>query len=882
MSPARCTSQAISDTSGSQKVKNSVSVSPKKPVTLKYKRIQPKPVSYSSQNDTVMDASSNYSNIGSGTNILETIDYCETFIRSSTTTLPVSAVSCNEIHESSSSPSSSSNHDEKGLGKSQIKRHYEAGREHHSSSKKRLLATIESSSCSKAILDSNSSTDGTPRSDGSNSTASLSPILTTATFNSSLNASVNNMSYNNNGKRHANISSSSSSEMCIKLQELECDALNDDINDNCNSNMDLFENDCNPNTLSQLRLLLEKNLPKSKSISNGLADDGKSVTSCQSKSFDCNLAENIGVKPENQEGNAMNRVVSSINSSSIVSDSFMDTRYIADKSNHKAHCDVAVSSLADKCIINFGNLSDSTTAPVTTTTLSQNPSIPSSPNSRRQAFSFQPISQRVTPTIPENNTMIYNSYGSVQGRPSPPYNSNQRSIGVGLSQPPSSANSPFVSPRDTPIPISRSRHDSGQSSYSTSRQTPYPVVDSGLSSISSSPFISPQSTPVPLSRIRASTNNLDCYRRNIVNRARHSSGPGNPFTSLPQNMKSFTMRSSSVSPMVNTNGDTNLNGNSYGITNTHLVNQGSINGHSTVNNNGTPASPMSEPLSPSNVFTSTENLSSSDLSLVNHCESVVDSGFDSREWLSSTGSSQSVQSFNSSTNTTSSNPRQRHFSSPYATFGGKARNTNSFSCNFKIDCLSLGNYSDSMALDSDGRPQLNRCHSVPVQHQIATSSSSYHGSEMVATPSISSMEMSPDSQHSASKSYPPTPVCTNSFQFPSSPSTNGMKMVRTIQEDDTPQTFLEGAHDVMVSGIQSTKEWSASEMDMNVNNDNLTGHSPFNYDLRRTVDENNSPSTPLDLGPLLEDLRDCDNDFSKFTLDFELGAEEPSNTIGDM
>lgn len=214
---------------------------------------------------------------------------------------------------------------------------------------------------------------------------------------------------------------------------------------------------------------------------------------------------------------------------------------------------------------------------------------------------------------------------------------------------------------------------------------------------------------------------------------------------------------------------------------------------------------------------------------------------------------------------------------------------NLISFSFSSLLVLAGNYSDSMSLDSVGRPQLNRCHSVPVQRQITASlCNSYQPSEMIATPSSISSMLRGEGEHSISKSYPPTPVCTsNSFQFPSSPSANAVKLASATiaEEDGTSPTFIEGGHDVMVSGLQSNKDWSTNEMDINVNGDNnMAGHSPFNYDLRRTVDENNSSSTPLgvDLETTLEDLRDCDNDFSKFTLDFELGTEETSNTVADM
>ncbi|XP_074599241.1 uncharacterized protein LOC141853705 isoform X2 [Brevipalpus obovatus] len=872
-----CLSQPISDTSGSQSVQAPASSSPNKPVTLKYKRIQPKPVSYSSHNGMAMGASLSYSNAGTDNG---TINYCESFKRRESATLPVSY---SEMRESSSSSSSSStsNHGDRGLGKSQTKRHHEACKEIiESSSKKRLLASVDgyndSISYSKSTtLDSLSSAE-TLRSGGTNSIASLSPVL------------------QSQSKCYGNITSST--EMCIKLQELECDALADDLNDNGNSNLD-SHHDSNSSKLSQLRLLLEKNLPRSKNCMNG---EDKVIPTDQGKSFDSNLECLMSIKYENQEANEMNRIVSSTNNSSNVANTFIDTRYISNKGNHKSNCDLTSSSSLLEEHINFDNVGDCISAQT------QIPSVPASPNARRQAFSFQPISQRITPTIPENNTVLYtNTFANMQQGPSPQYNPNQRSIGVGLSQPPSSANSPFVSPRDTPVPLTRSRHDSGQSNYSTSRQTPYPVIDSGLSSISSSPFISPQSTPVPLSRMRASSNNINSfngsYQRGLVNRARHSSGPGNSFSSIPPNIKNF-MRSSSVSPLITQNGDMSMNGNAIGL-NTHPSNHSSMN--SSLSTNSTPMSPSSEPLSPSNALTMGDNLSSSELSLGHHSESILDSGFSSRDWLNSVSSSQSVQSsYSHSTN--NNHVRQRHFSSPYATYTGNYSNntinTNNNSTLFRDSTHSSevqnlfkdGNYSESISHESSERPQLSRCHSVPVQRQMITTSCNGYlvdgSTDMIMTPpTVSSLEMSPDSEHStASKSYPQASVCNSNFLLPSSPSTinnnSANKLSSAIQEDNnSTHTFIEGRHDVMVSGLQS-KDWSSGEVnaisdevDLNMANDQ---HSLLAYgDARRVTDESISSSAPLeDLGTTLQDLHDCDNDFSFET--FELGVT--SNAIGEM
>lgn len=167
----------------------------------------------------------------------------------------------------------------------------------------------------------------------------------------------------------------------------------------------------------------------------------------------------------------------------------------------------------------------------------QYPSVPVSPNSRRNDFTFQPIPtssldsivlSQDKSTINLNNSalneMETNNPLNEEAN-SPIYQYNQQSVAVGTSEPPSGTNSPFLSPRETPTPVNRSRNDSGQSSLSYMRQTPYNIVDSGVSSIASSPFISPQTTPIP-HRIRTGSGHITRTGQNL--RSRHSSGPGIP------------------------------------------------------------------------------------------------------------------------------------------------------------------------------------------------------------------------------------------------------------------------------------------------------------------------------------------------------------------
>lgn len=121
-------------------------------------------------------------------------------------------------------------------------------------------------------------------------------------------------------------------------------------------------------------------------------------------------------------------------------------------------------------------------------------SVPPSPNTRRTQFNFTPISSNLDQA-------------------------------QGMSQCSSANASPFMSPRNTPLP--RSRHNSGQtnSTYVTPRSTPftpdqpnYPVT-----SECNTPFMSPITTPLfPRSRHNSSQNLRTPYTPTC--RSRHSSG----------------------------------------------------------------------------------------------------------------------------------------------------------------------------------------------------------------------------------------------------------------------------------------------------------------------------------------------------------------------
>ncbi|XP_037091245.1 uncharacterized protein LOC119111537 [Pollicipes pollicipes] len=122
------------------------------------------------------------------------------------------------------------------------------------------------------------------------------------------------------------------------------------------------------------------------------------------------------------------------------------------------------------------------------------------PNTRRRYFNFQPIAHEPLPPPP----------------------------------PPGVGESPFVSPHSTPLPLNRSRHNSGQLSApylargpGTGTITPFSAISelsrcATFGSENSTPFLSPQSTPVPFARSRHNSSQQTC--RFPQSRSRHSSG----------------------------------------------------------------------------------------------------------------------------------------------------------------------------------------------------------------------------------------------------------------------------------------------------------------------------------------------------------------------
>lgn len=490
-----------------------------------------------------------------------------------------------------------------------------------------------------------------------------------------------------------------------------------------------------------------------------------------------------------------------------------------------------------------------------------NGQIPPSPNSRRRQFNFQPISPRnsiANTPIPENSALEMNSFKAAAFNSgfSNAQEKQMSTVAVGPSQPSSEANSPFISPRNTPISMSRSRNNSGQSSFGAFRQTtPLQATnfDSGVSSISSSPFVSPHSTPVPGGGLRLRPHETTNIARNLA-RVRHSSGPGGPSTrSQVSNVLSYH-RSNSLSPMVSGEGSFfgfSTNPTFYGISSQSLSSAGST---ATATFGEVPTSKLVD------VLTQTDTKQSGEMFHFNgQLENLPYQG-------------------------KAMHQRQRHFSNPYGEMS-----------------------SNSALLKPDGTESLkmllHRSQSVPLSEMLQSNLFDSSGLEgqfdsftgLTAGTSnggggggectISALE-----ETLSSKSYPTTPLCTNSFKLPhTSMGTSASRMNGSLgvgsffgdvfepSRNDAFDAFIQSDRDLLVSSVQlkGINEASATS----------------------SADELNVPSSPLmpakhdedefsDL--LLEDnvieqyqsiegFTNCDNDFSNIALENQTNSFDIDN-----
>lgn len=657
----------------------------------------------------------------------------------------------------------------------------------------------------------------------------------------------------------------------VNVHEIEGDALNDYFRGTSNHNsislsqQNELEQQISSNNkvqqLSQLRMLLEQNLPSA--ISKVTL--GTSKTNKVSKSVDTNenlqlsLSEDMGFQDDNKAllsnaifDNPLNATDDSLKNDlqmetltleKLLSSSYLsqDTEanmnsqmltnpdpsvFLNCSQNNVQDMDISLQNEinqnpnATDILLTTSLLSDTdlvnkqvseTTVYGRVNTYTQVPSVPQSPNTRRRAFNFMPISPRHTP-IPDGI--------AVNGTPSvsSPHMRMMMSTGVGPSQPPSNSGSPFVSPRSTPVPLCRSRHSSGQSTYSTSCHTPFQNFDSGVSSVSSSPFISPQPTPVPVSRLRHNSSHASnkTVTFSSVNspqvihphsapsnlRTRHSSGPGAPHHLVT------SPHSSSLSPLV----AEQPSAQSFVFpSNNELRSR-----HNSGSNATTPLSPVSEQASSSSSCAS--NIP--DLTAVNDVsQSFLNDG--AGDLLISANPSSFKQ------------VRHRHVSG--SVIYGKSSYSQQDIFSQEIQKLlknSQNNGTSDLILS-------NRSQSVPLHQMLHTADGLYF---------LQSVE------DSCPKSQPSTPVINQVFSFPTL-SSNPDALTLTMDVNNQDKSINQN----------SQMEWNSLDSSAELEASSARRNLAMLYD-----------ATPLsdDLQTTLEDLRDCDTDFSK--LELELRQTEES------
>ncbi|XP_064470970.1 uncharacterized protein LOC135385539 [Ornithodoros turicata] len=471
--------------------------------------------------------------------------------------------------------------------------------------------------------------------------------------------------------------------------------------------------------------------------------------------------------------------------------------------------------------------------------------VPRSPSTRGRFFT--PISPQMTP-LPDGVPSNVSTSPPVLQTSDIHTCTDMISVAVGTSsQPPSATSSPFVSPRGTPVPWTRSRHNSGQSGYSgTPRQTPFQALDSGVSSISGSPFVSPQATPVTSARARHCLN-YNCPKtvsfgcNYAHNRARHGSGPGNNLISP---------RSAPLSPMV---GDcsTQTTGFTFpavGETPPQLRSR-----HSSASSIA-PPSPQSAPLSPiiacghPSVYQAPSagdepaSIGIAECSMTAAVGSDTDSGIGQQPvspgWLPV--STSKVDSYNYGPQSSSLwlQTRQRHASGP------SQKMPSSFS---SVDPFTheIQEYLKNAPLAGNANMTANRSRSVPV-HQM------FMLHDVPAEPFVNLEDAVEDT---FSKSYPATPVLQSQcFNFP---TTSQPQASSSLAFTDQGVDTLAPQDDMFLTVAQ---EW----------NNNLERESSMKFGEDDDFD--------ADLQSTLEDLKDCD-EFSKFAkeLDFTPENEDDMN-----
>ncbi|KAL7641437.1 UNVERIFIED_CONTAM: hypothetical protein RMT77_008577 [Armadillidium vulgare] len=346
----------------------------------------------------------------------------------------------------------------------------------------------------------------------------------------------------------------------------------------------------------------------------------------------------------------------------------------------------------------------------------------------------------------------------------------------------SSANaSPFMSPRNTPLP--RSRHNSGQTSsaYLTPRSTPYTPdmsMQTEILSENSTPFMSPAPTPIPRSRHNSSQNMRSHYAPPC--RIRHSSGaPSYRRTPYADDLCG------------------RRNGNK------HRHYSGSI-----------PPSPQSAPLSP--LVHDSGSHSLSEILHFNH-QPMVSSSSSMQGGPSNVGNSNDLRRRHMSAGPTIHYQPQSHMQS--VTYSNS--NTNS-SCLSSNDLLSqelsslnnapvVGNISNTTASSGNS----NRPQSVPLPQMLSTAELDYLAKSHPNTPLINQQfHFNQDCNLSHHSSYAPTPVPSEYNDFVEYPSNLEFDSVDPVISADVTGANggLEGIS-ASFSGLSSHPDYSSAISD---------------------------------------------------------------------
>lgn len=270
--------------------------------------------------------------------------------------------------------------------------------------------------------------------------------------------------------------------------------------------------------LSQLRKLLEQNLPHNLRDAHSLPSSGSSLTHSSPGTATGALTT---VDPSTGVDNVFGSFDFSNQTAMPNSHTtqFMSDEITSDPSSHCISLSESPSTLSRR---NSPSMSQT-----------QSQQVKGEHMEDKNSYVFQPIPHRMSPAPLLSDAVLLND---------PPLHSGAVQSITDVA---SSSSSTGSSPTSTPVDWSRSRNESGQSLFSGSTQVH--TLDSGVSSISSSPFISPQATPLPGT---IGTRSRNCSgpsagQRNALSRTRHSSGPGH----FANSYRPPVMRTHSFSPM---------------------------------------------------------------------------------------------------------------------------------------------------------------------------------------------------------------------------------------------------------------------------------------------------------------------------------------------